>query len=227
MPVPIFALAWPVLHSSGAWIASTSAAGYVSGTLASSWTAAFVLGNSKLLSAFGIVSTAGLMTAGGGLAAVATGAAVGVGGWLSSIGLGGLAAFLGIAPPATFLGLTLLGWVTVGSSTLAAALAVLCLWVWSRWRKMNQERVKGHLPKISLRELVAELRLFEKTSMLALLERISSERKEVEVNHTEETLCVGPTSYPISRLRFVVTKKGEEMILVRSWLGRRRTLLTL
>jgi hypothetical protein len=35
MPLPLFALAVPIMHSSGAWIASTAASGYIAGTLSS------------------------------------------------------------------------------------------------------------------------------------------------------------------------------------------------
>lgn len=38
----------PVLHSSGAWIASTAAGGYVDSTLSSTWLGAFLLKNRRL-----------------------------------------------------------------------------------------------------------------------------------------------------------------------------------
>jgi hypothetical protein len=53
MPLPFLVIAIPVLHSSGAWIASTGAAGYIAGTLSSTWIGAFVLGNGTLLSSLG------------------------------------------------------------------------------------------------------------------------------------------------------------------------------
>jgi len=103
MPLPFLAIAIPVLHSSGAWIASTGAAGYIADTLSSTWIGAFVLGNSTLLGSLGLVSAAGIFGATGGLAAFSSSAALGVGSTLTAVGLGGVASTLGIAPAATFL----------------------------------------------------------------------------------------------------------------------------
>lgn len=87
MPLPIFALAIPVLHSSGAWIASTAASGYIAGTLSSSWIGAFVLGNSSLLGSVGLVSAAGIFGASSGLAALSSTAVAGIGTGLTAIGV--------------------------------------------------------------------------------------------------------------------------------------------
>ena len=95
-------IAIPLLHSSGAWIASTAAGGYIAGTLSTTWVGAFIAGNAGLLSALGITSAAGVYAALGGTLSSA-GTAVGTG--LTAVGLSGLAQSLGLAP-ATFLGLT-------------------------------------------------------------------------------------------------------------------------
>lgn len=58
MALPLFAVAIPILHSSGGWIASTAASGYIAGTLSGTWLGAFVLGNAGLLSSLGVVSAA-------------------------------------------------------------------------------------------------------------------------------------------------------------------------
>lgn len=94
MPLPIFALAIPVIHSSGGWIAS-SAGAYIAGTLSTSWIHAFVLGNLGFLSNIGLVSAGSIF----GAAVAGGGSALGAG--LTSIGLGGLAQSLGLVP-ATF-----------------------------------------------------------------------------------------------------------------------------
>ncbi len=91
MPFPLLAVAIPVLHSSGAWIASTAASGYIAGTLSSTWIGAFVLGNSGLLASLGLVSAAGVYGALGGLTALASSTALGIGSALTAIGLGGMA----------------------------------------------------------------------------------------------------------------------------------------
>lgn len=90
MPLPLFAIAVPVLHSSGAWIASTGAAGYIAGTLSGTWIGAFVLGNGALLSPLGLVSAAGILGATGGLTALTSSAALSVGSARTAVGLGGL-----------------------------------------------------------------------------------------------------------------------------------------
>ena len=107
-------IAIPLLHSSGAWIASTAAGGYIAGTLSTSWVGAFIAGNAGLLSALGITLAAGVYAALGGTLSSA-GSAVGTG--LTAVGLSGLAQSLGLAP-ATFLGLTFASWAVVTSSVL-------------------------------------------------------------------------------------------------------------
>ena len=62
--MPLFAVAIPVLHSSGAWIAYAGS-GYLAGTLSASWTGAFILGNAAWLSSLGIVSAASIAAASG------------------------------------------------------------------------------------------------------------------------------------------------------------------
>ena len=64
-------IAVPVLHSSGAWIASTAAGGYLAATLSSTWVGAFIVGNAGILSSLGITSAAGVLAGmGGGLSSV-------------------------------------------------------------------------------------------------------------------------------------------------------------
>jgi hypothetical protein len=154
MPLPFFAIAIPVLHSSGGWIASTAASSYIAGTLSSTWVGAFILGNSGLLSSLGLVSAAGLFGATGSLATLTSSAALSVGSALTAVGLGGVASALGIAPVATFLGLTPVGWAIVGTATtLVATLGyyfkrkTMC--------RVNEEREKGGLEPITLTGIVS------------------------------------------------------------------------
>jgi len=62
MPLPIIALAIPVLHSSGGWIAATGGS-YLAGTLSSTWIGAFVLGNVGILTKLGLISAASVYAA--------------------------------------------------------------------------------------------------------------------------------------------------------------------
>ncbi len=94
--MPLIALAVPVLHSSGAWIAYAGS-GYLAGTLSSSWVGAFILGNAGLLSSLGLISAAGVAGASGLLTTIGTGAALTLGKGLTAVGLGGVASWLGIA----------------------------------------------------------------------------------------------------------------------------------
>jgi hypothetical protein len=120
IPLPLLAIAIPVVHSSGAWIASTAASGYLAGTLSGTWIGSFVLGNSSLLGSLGLVSAAGIFGATGGIAAMASGAALGVGSALTAVGLGSVASALGIALAVTFLGLTPVGWAIAGTGAAIA-----------------------------------------------------------------------------------------------------------
>lgn len=110
--LPIIAV--PLLHSSGAWIASTTAGGYVAGTLSSTWIGAFVAGNAGLLSGIGITSAAGVSAA---LSGAFSSAGTAVGSGLTAVGLSGVAQGLGVAP-ATFLGLTFASWAVLASTVL-------------------------------------------------------------------------------------------------------------
>ena len=173
MPLPLFAIAIPVLHSSGAWIASTAASSYIAGTLSSTWVGAFVLGNSGLLGSLGLVSAAGLFGATGSLATLTSSAALSVGSALTSVGLGGVASALGIAPVATFLGLTPVGWAIVGTSTtLVATLGYY--FTRKTMRRVNEEREKGGLEPITLAEIVSEIRLLEAESLESILARLDA-----------------------------------------------------
>ena len=153
MPLPFFAIAVPVLHSSGTWIASTATSSYIAGTLSGTWIGTFVLGNSSLLSSLGLVSAAGIFVATGGLAALSSDAALGVGSALTAVGLGGVASSLGIAPTVTFLGLTPIGWAIAG--TAATVATTLGLYVTRKtMRRVNEERAKGGLEPTTLKEII-------------------------------------------------------------------------
>jgi hypothetical protein len=60
-------LAYPVLHATGGWIATTSAGTYIAGTLSATYTGAFIAGNATL----------GYVVAGGGATLAAVGAFLG------------------------------------------------------------------------------------------------------------------------------------------------------
>ena len=57
MPLPIIAVAIPVLHSSGGWIAATGGT-YIAGTLSTTWIGALVLGNVGFFTTIGLISAA-------------------------------------------------------------------------------------------------------------------------------------------------------------------------
>ena len=138
MPLPLIPIAVPVIHSAGGWIASTSAGGYLAGTLSTTWAGAFIAGNAGALAASGLA------------------AATAVGGYV--IGAGSAAATsvgttLGIITP-TFLGLTPVGWAIAGGAvTVASASVGVAYWKSRRVReaidgvldRINEERIKGGL----------------------------------------------------------------------------------
>ena len=202
MPLPLFTIAIPVLHSSGAWIASTAASGYIAGTLSSSWIGAFVLGNSTLLSVSGLVSAAGIFGASGGLAALSSSTALGIGSALSAVGLGGVAKALGIAPAAAFLGVTPVGWTVALMSAIFAALG----YYFTRkiMRRLNEEREKGELEPITLLEIVEEVRLLEAQSMEAILDQLDT----VSFSPTRNEVTINGQTVSIQRLKYVINKDG-------------------
>lgn len=224
MPLPLFAIAIPVLHSSGAWIASTAASGYIVGTLSSTWIGAFVLGNSGLLSSLGLVSAAGIFGATGGLTTLASSAALSVGSALTAIGLGGVAEALGIAPVATFLGLTPVGWAIVGTATtLVATLG----YYFTRkiMRRINEEREKGGLEHITLAEIVREIRLLETKSLESILARLEEDLGNVSLSSDRKEVTIDGSVFQLSRLGYVVNEDGSEKIVTRSRL-RSKSVLT-
>lgn len=183
-------IAVPILHSSGAWIASTAAGGYVAGTLSSTWIGAFIAGNAGILSGLGITSAAGVLAAmGGGLSSV--GAALGSG--LTAIGLGGVAQSLGLAP-ATFLGLTVVGWSIAAASVAAAGVGYF--FTRKKLADINEERAKGGLAAVTWSQIIAEAREYEKQAMIGILEELQAETGEdIVVNRSIEECEIYGKSY--------------------------------
>mgnify|MGYP006118726483 FL=1 len=204
-------IAVPVIHSSGAWLASTAAGGYVASTLSSTWIGAFIAGNAGILSGLGITSAAGVLAAmGGGLSSV--GAALGSG--LTAIGLGGVAQSLGLAP-ATFLGLTVVGWAIAGVSVAAAGVGYF--FTRKKLIDINDERAKGGLAAVTWSQIIAEAREFEKQAMIGILEELQAETEgDIVVHRSIEEAVINGNSYKISDLKYVIEKNGREYVALRS-----------
>ena len=226
MPLPLFAIAIPVLHSSGAWIASTGAAGYIAGTLSSTWIGAFVLGNGTLLSSLGLVSAAGIFGATGGLAALTSSAALSVGSALTAVGLGGVASSLGIAPAATFLGLTPVGWAVAGTTVLIASTLGL-YFTRKTMRRINEERGKGGLEPISITQIVKEVRRLEAQSLEAILTRLSLETNTIQLSDDQKNVSVDGQVFSIHRLKYVVNADGSEELVFITRAGRKKRVLSI
>lgn len=204
-------IAIPVIHSSGAWIASTATAGYLSGSLSTSWIGAFILGNSGLLSSLGLISAGGFFGAAAttisGIGSTATAIAAKS---LTAVGLAGTASSLGLAPT-LFLGLTPVGWsILAGTSVSAASLAVYLKA--SVMRKINDERRKGGLSEIGVFELVSEIKQHEYESKLEILKKLSKERLNFKVNVKEGKIVIEKNEYKISAIRYVVEETGKEFL---------------
>jgi|APTNR8051073442_1049403.scaffolds.fasta_scaffold28666_1 hypothetical protein len=213
-------IAVPLLHSSGAWIASTAAGGYVAGTLSSTWIGAFIAGNAAILSGLGITSAAGVLAAmGGGLSSA--GAALGSG--LSAIGLSGVAQSLGLAP-ATFLGLTVASWALVATSV--AAVGIGYFFTSKKLAEINQERAKGGLVAVTWTEIIAEARDYEKKALMNILEGLEAEfQGKLILDRSIETAVIMNKNYKISDLKYVIEKSGREYIALRSNIPFREIIL--
>lgn len=207
--LPIIAV--PVLHSSGAWIASTAASGYVASTLSSTWVGTFILGNSGILSSLGLVSAGSIFAASGGLATMTAAVGTATGSALTAIGLGGLAKTLGLAP-ATFLGLTPIGWAAMGTS--AIAIGGLGYFLNRKvMTEINEERAKGGLPPTNLMGILREVREYESNSMLALLKKLSQERLNFKVRKSDGVVEIDDKSYKIKNVRYVINDDGSESLI--------------
>lgn len=204
-------IAVPLLHSSGAWIASTAAGGYVAGTLSSTWIGAFIAGNAGILSGLGITSAAGVLASmGGGLSSV--GAALGTG--LSAIGLTGVAQSLGLAP-ATFLGLTVASWVVVATGVVGAVVGYF--FASKKLDEINSERAKGGLAALTWSQIIAEARDYEKKALMEILESLAGEFKgKIVLDRSSETVLILNKTYEIGGLKYVIQKDGREFIAQRS-----------
>jgi hypothetical protein len=150
MPLPLIAVAVPVIHSAGGYIAFQGV-GYVGGTYATTWLGAFVLGNSTVLGALGFTSLAGIGTA--------------------VFGGGAIATAFGLAAP-TMLGLTAAGWATGG---VGVAIAGVAYTGYSQYRRsqakaalvsalpeINKERAANGDYPLSYSELIEQLKAAEK-----------------------------------------------------------------
>ncbi len=219
MPIPLIALAIPVLHSSGAWIASTAAGGYVAGTLSSTWVGAFILGNKALVTGAGLVSGGGLLAAlGGGGAAAAAGPGF-IGSTLIALGLASAPAPV----VATYLGLTPVGWGIAGGGALAASLALFL--TRKIMRRMNEERAKGGLGPITIPQLIREVRQFEAQSMLDILRGLQGKRDDVSVSENGKEATIKGQVFSIARLKYAVNEDGSHEIVFVTKTGRKKRVL--
>ena len=207
--LPVIAV--PLLHSSGAWIASTAAGGYVAGTLSGSWVGAFVLGNAGLLSSLGLVSAGGIFAAAAsGIAGVTSTAAALSSSALTALGLGGVATSLGIAPT-VILGLTPVGWAIAGGTTVAAGGLAVYLKT-NVMKQINAERIKGDLPEIGVFDLIAEIRQHEHQSKVDILMKLSKERLNFKVRPNDGELIINGEKFSISSIRYVIEESGREFL---------------
>lgn len=215
-------IAIPLLHSSGAWIASTAAGGYIAGTLSTTWIGAFVGGNAGLLSALGITSAAGVYSAIGGTLASA-GTTVGSG--LTAVGLSGLAQSLGLAP-ATFLGLTFVSWALVASVILIfSGSGFIYFFSRKKLQLINVERRKGGLANTTWREILKEAQNFEKQAMIDILVELDEECEDVIFLKESDTVEIKGVNYKIRDLKYVVEKNGAERIVKSSLIPFRRIVV--
>jgi membrane protein implicated in regulation of membrane protease activity len=223
MPLPLIAIAVPIVHSSGAWIAATGASGYLAGTLSGTWVGAFVLGNSTLLGSLGLVSAAGIFGAGSGVATLSSGALMGIGSGLTAIGLGGVANTLGIAPVVTFLGLTPVGWaVAAGSATIISSIG----YYFTRkvMKQINEERKKGGLEPTTVLGIIKEVKDLETSSIKAILTKLSDETRSVALSENSKKFTVDGSTYPVERLRYFVKPDGSEVINYLTRVGRTKPI---
>jgi hypothetical protein len=225
MALPFLALAIPVLHSSGAWIATSAASGYIAGTLSCTWIGAFVLGNSALLSGVGLVSAAGLFGASGGLTTLASGAVAGIGSGLAALGLGSAAVTAASAPAtalalptATFLGFSPIGWAIAGT-TVALTSGLTYLVTRATMLRLNEERQKGGLPPITLIQIVREVRLLESESLQSILARLNRDGL-VALSADKSEVAVNGRVFSLSRLKYVINPDGSEEIVFITRTGR-------
>ena len=223
MPLPFIAIAVPVIHSSGGWIASTSAAGYIAGTHTATWIGSFILGNSSLLSSLGLISGAGIFAAGAGTGLLA-GAASSTGVLLTQVGLGGVASYFGIAPVATFLGLTPIGWIVAGTgATVAGSLGYFM--TGRKMKEINEARVEGGLPPITVRELLAEIKGFDNDAKIEVLAKLQQEGFDIHISWDRRFATIEGTTYPIRRLLYRVKKDGSEYLALKTRIGRNKKVL--
>jgi len=214
----------PILHSSGAWIASTAAGGYIAGTLSTTWVGAFVAGNAGLLSGLGITSAAGVYAAFGGTLSSA-GSVVGSG--LSAVGLSGLAQSLGLAP-VTFLGLTFVSWAAVASAIVmffGSGSGLIYFVARRKLQLINDERRKGDLPITTWREILEEAQNYEKQAMLDILAKLDEECKDISFLRESEVVEIKGVNYNIRDLKYVVEKNGVERIVKSSKIPFRRIVI--
>jgi len=207
MPLPLLAI--PVLHSSGAWIAYAGS-GYLAGTFSTTWVGALILGNTTLFTSIGLVSTAGIAAASGVLAGFGASAAAGLGAALTTVGLGSVASWMGIAPAATFLGFSAVGWALMGVGAIALALGA----VFTRhtMKKLNEERAKGGLKSISVRQMVAEVHDYEVDAMRKVLQKLAKKDASLQLKVNDAEISIGGRVFSINKLRYRINKDGSEEI---------------
>lgn len=211
-------IAVPVIHSSGAWIASTAASGYIAGTLSGTWVGAFVLGNAGWLSGAGVISAAGWIGASGAIASMAASTGAFAGTALTAMGLGGVAQSIGLVP-VTLLGLTPVGW-AISATTIGGLSTVGYISLRRALRRINTEREKAGVDPINVSQIFREIRAHERRSKLELLKRAAKGRSNWQISGDDERVSINDEEFFIERTRFVVEKDKTVKFVILSKLGK-------
>lgn len=135
-----------------------------------------------------------------------------------------MANFLGIAPAATFLGLTPVGWAIAG--TFAALASSLGYYFTKKtMRQINEERAKGGLELTSVKQIIREVRLLEKQSLEAIMNRLSREMGGIHLSDDQEDVTINGQPFSMKRLKYIVNADGSEEIVFVTRTGRKKRVL--
>jgi len=75
--------------------------------------------------------------------------------------------------------------------------------------EINHQRSKGGLKKLTWKEIINEVRDYEKQAMMKILERLEFEfQGEIILNRLGEVVLIKGKAYKVSDLEYIIKKSG-------------------
>lgn len=90
----------------------------------------------------------------------------------------------------------------------AIALMLGAVFTRGKMKKLNEERKKGGLEPITVRQLVAEVRDYEVDAMRDVLRKLAAKDATLILKDRDANISINGRLFPINKLRYRINKDG-------------------